>query len=160
MSAKKRVLAIVALVLVAALVCPAVASAVTIYVNKGVAGATLGMKDTTAAKKLGKVKEKKKDTRYDTTAWMRGFGTKSHGRWSLELYSNSKDKVTSFIIFAAKYKTGKGIHTGSSLQALKDAYGDSLTHGGGYYKLQASTGKTWFTIKGGKVSQIWVWRQQ
>jgi len=159
MRTRNRVTVLAAVALVIALASPVVAQAATIYLNKGVSGATLGMKDTTAAKKLGKVKKKYKDTSYDGTIWVRCFGTKSHGHYSLELYSNGSGKVTAFIVHASKYVTKKGIHTGSSTAALKKAYGDSLdTSESDYYKLSGSGGKTWFAMSGGKVAYIWIWK--
>lgn len=158
MSLGKRSVMVVTLALVAALVVPAIAQAATIYVNKGVAGAALGMKDTAAAKKLGTVKKKYKDTSYDEVIWVRCFGTKKGGHWSLELYSNGSGKVTAFIAYASKYKTKKGIHTGSTIAALKKAYGKQLKKGNGFYSLSASTGHTNFNYSGSKITSIWIWK--
>lgn len=159
MYTSKRAIALVAVVLAATLAVPVVAQAATIYVNSGVSGAKLGMGAVTAAKKLGTVKKVYKDPNYDGTIWVRCFGTKSHGHYALELYSKGRTgKVTAFVIYASKYKTTKGIHTGSSVGALKSAYGSKLKKGSGYYGLRAASGKTWFWIRNGKISKIWIWR--
>ncbi len=158
MHERRGALVAAAMVLVVTLALPVVAQAATIYINSGVSGAKLGMKDTTAAKKLGKVVKKYQDTSYDETIWVRCFGKKSNGHYALYLYSNGSHKVTAFIIYASKYKTKKGIHTGSSLKALKKAYGKSLKKSGSYYKLKGKSGKTWFRVTGSKVRKIWIWR--
>lgn len=148
--------------IVVALAFPSVAQAATIYVNKGVSGATLGMKDTTAIKKLGKVKKKYKDPDYGGTYWTYCFGTKRNGHYSLEMTSNDDHKVIAFVVYASKYVTKKKIHTGSTVKALKKAYGKSLVKRSGYYRLKSSTGQTWFWVSGtkdsSKVTKIWIWK--
>ncbi len=154
--------AIVAVALVSvAVVAPATAHAATIVVNKGVNTARLGMKDTTAAKRIGKVKKYKVDRDYQgsgKTYYIRYFGTKSGGHYSVVMYSNSKHKVNAFMVYSAKYKTSKGIRVGSTVAKLKSAYGSKLKYVGGAYRLKASTGSTYFNTKSGKVTSIWVWR--
>jgi hypothetical protein len=159
MRPSKRFAEVAAIALVIVLVAPAFAHAATIYVNSGVSGAKLGMKDTTAAKKLGKVKKGPvHDTEYGGIYWVRYFGARSHGKYALELYSNSKHKVVSFVINSSKYVTKKKIHVGSSVAALKKAYGSSLHKASDNYSLSGSSGQTVFNFSKGKITSIWVWR--
>jgi hypothetical protein len=158
MQRSKRVLALVALSLAVVLVAPSVAQAATIYVNSGVSGAKLGMSVTTAAKKLGRVKKKVKDASYDTPIWVRYFGAKGKHHYALELYSNSKNKVTAFVIYSKRYKTKKGIHVGSSTSALKRAYGSKLKANPDGYDLKSKSARTHFETSRGKVTFIWIWR--
>jgi hypothetical protein len=144
-----------ALTLAVALAFPLAASAATIYVNVGVNGAKLGMKDTKAAKKLGKVKKKVLDPSYDTPIWVRSFGKKVHGQYALELYSNGKHKVTAFAIYSAVYKVkGNKIHVGSTVAALQKAYKNLQPGYEGGYSLRATHSRTDFWIDKGKIVEI------
>ena len=159
MRTPKRVLALVMVILVAALTVPAAAQAATIYVNSGVSGAKLGMNDTTAAKKLGKVKKTWNDNEYGYLIEVRGFGTKSKsGDYSLYLYSNGKHKVTAFLIYSKRYVTKKSIHVGSTTKALKNAYKTGLHKTSDGYFLKSMTGRTHFEISKGKITSIWIWK--
>ncbi len=158
MHSPKRLIWIVAVLLAAALAAPAAAQAATIYINSGVSGAKLGMTDTTAAKKLGKVKKKYVSKEYGYPITVRCFGAKSHGNYSLYLYSNSDHKVTAFLIYSSRYVTKKKIHVGSTTTSLKKAYGKALHKQADGYYLKSSTGRTTFETSKGKVSVISVWR--
>jgi hypothetical protein len=150
--------AVMAIALIAVLAVPMIAEAGAIQINSGVSGAKLGATDVSAAKKIGQVKKKAKDTRYSSTIWVRFFGKKSHGHYAVEMYSNGHHKVTGFIIYSSKYSTAKKIHVGSSTMALLKAYGKKLhSYQDGYY-LRAKSGKTYFELSKGKVRMIWVSR--
>jgi hypothetical protein len=147
----------------ALLVVPAAASATTrIYVNKGVGTARLGQLDTAAALRLGRVKAKKRDSSYaGRVVWVRYFGTKSGGKYALELYSNKSHRVFAFVINRSNYVTSAGIHVGSSESALTSAYGSALSSFPGpvynRYSLGGSSG-TDFYCRGGVVTKIMVRR--
>lgn len=158
MQKSKRLLAIMAVMLVAALVVPVIAQAATIYVNSGVSGAKLGMRTSAAVKKLGKVKKTFRDPNYDGVVYARCFGKKSHGRYALTITSNSRGRVIAFVINSSRYRTKKAMRVGSSLAALKKAYGSKLVNKSDYWRLKSKSGETWFWISGGKVTSIWIWK--
>ena len=142
-------------VLAATFVVPAVAQAGTIYVNTGVAGARLGMKDTTAAKKLGPVKKKERDPDYPGGVYYTFyFGKKVHGLYAIQMTSHG-GKVMAFQVYSGAYKTTKKIHVGSTVSALKKAY--KFTGTRSVYVLKGAHAKTYFNVSHGKVSSIWIW---
>ncbi len=157
---RTRILAsgIAALVLVAATVATA-SAAVRIYEGKGVAAARLGMRDSTAASKIGKVTKSFRDTSYaGRVVYKYCFGRKmSSGRYPLEMYSDKARKVFQFTAYSGSYVTAKGIKVGSTRDALKEAYGDALVeHEGSVYK-RYTLGRapaTDFYVKSGKVTSI------
>ena len=155
-TSKRSVIGLVAIAVAATLIMPAIAQAATIYVNSGVSGARLGMKDTTAAKKLGKVMKKEKDPNYEDTTWVLSFGKKVKGNYALYVYSDGHHKVFAFDVFSKSYKTKKKIHVGSTTSALKKAY-KSLKKGYEGYYISGAHGRTLFTISKGKITHISVW---
>lgn len=150
---------LVAVALATALVLPAEAMAAnkTITVNKGVSGATIGMKDSNAAKKIGTVKKHGKDDSYEgQTVYYFFFGSKSGGKYAVEMYSNASHKVIGFVVNSKSYKTSKGIRVGSTVSTLKKKY-PSLKKYGSYYRFNKNP-DTYFYIQSGKVSQIQIWK--
>ncbi|MDO8914915.1 MAG: hypothetical protein Q7W16_02380 [Coriobacteriia bacterium] len=140
----------------------AYAATARIYVNKGVKSARLGMYDTAAARRIGRVVLKKRDRSYaGRVVWVRYFGTKRNGKYALELYSNKSRKVFAFVINRNTYATAKGIRVGSSEAALTAAYGTLLTANPGpvynRYVLGGRSG-TDFYVRGGVVTKIVVRR--
>lgn len=159
MSARQRISTVIIAAFMVLSVLPAAANAATIYVNRGVSGATLGMNDVRAARMLGRVQRIYRDSSYDETIWVRCFGRKVGGHYALYLYSNGRHRVTAFIVYASSYRTTKGIHTGSTLASLKRAYGSRLVRKpDSNYALTGSPGKTWFKVTGGVVRRIWIWQ--
>lgn len=162
MARYERVLALAAVVLVAGLLFPnaVFAGSKTIYVNKGVAAARLGMVDSTAAKKIGKVAKSYKDNNYaGQTVYCYFFGKKSGGKYAVEMYSNKKHKVFGFVINSKAYQTTKGIGVGSSESRLTSKYALKKHAGPVYtrYHLGGNPG-TDFYVKGGKVRFIQIWK--
>ena len=149
----------VTVAIVVALIVPALAAALSIiiYVNSGVAGATLGMRDSTAAKKIGKVVKSGRDSSYEgQTVYYFYFGTKSGGKYPIEMYSNSRHKVFTFVVNSYKYRTLKGVRVGTSEAALKKAYPGLKRHPGPVYirySLGTRTG-TDFYVKSQRVQRI------
>jgi Zn-dependent alcohol dehydrogenase len=149
--------------LVVSIVAPAFAATPRIYINKGVKAARLGMKDTTAAKKIGKVKKKIRDDDYaGQTTWVRYFGKKSHGKYALEMYSNKDHKVIAFIVNGSSYKTTRGVHVGTTVKTLKSKYPKykKRSEGGGdsTYYTQSGSRHTEFFVHAGKVKTISIWK--
>ncbi len=164
MRKSKTTLALVATLLAALLVWPitgAFAARTTIYVNRGIGTARLGMNDSTAAKRIGPVKKKIRDSDYPGQVyWVWYFGRKTGGRYAIEMHSNSKRKVWSFVVYSSSYKTLKGIHVGSTESALRKAYGKSLKKSTGPIYTKYYLGgrpRTEFYVKSSRVKQISVW---
>jgi len=162
MSRGKRLYVLAAVVLVAMLAFPVAAYAgkKTIYVGKGIAKARIGMKDKTAAKKIGKVAKKVKDDDYaGQTVYCYYFGKKSGGKYAVEMYANKKHKVFGFVVNSKSYKTTKGIHVGSKESTLTDKYTLSEYDGPVYtrYHLGGNPG-TDFYVKSSKVKIIQIWK--
>jgi len=157
MRTSKHGVMLVALVLTAVLALPLVAEAATIYVNSGVSGAKIGMKDTTASKKLGKVKKKKKVTAYGGQTWVRFYGKKSKGKYALEMYSNTDHKVIAFVANSKKYVTKKKIHVRSTSKSLRAKYKSKLKKEAGGYYLKGKVARTHFEVSKGKITSIWIW---
>lgn len=163
MRKRTRFYTLIALALVAVLVLPATALAAnrTIYTGKGVSGAKLGMKDSTAAKKIGKVVKKGVDKNYPgQTVYVFYFGKKSHGKYAVEMYSKKNHKVFAFVIRSSAYKTSKGIRVGSSEAALTAAYPTIVNQGGSVYTRYHLGGNpgTDFQVQNGKVKIIQIWK--
>jgi hypothetical protein len=155
----KTALAFLAVLTAATLVWPvagAFAGKNTIYVNQGIGTARLKMKDSTAAKRIGKVAKKVRDGDYEKVYWIWYFGKKSHGKYAVAMHVNDQHKVWAFWVYSTSYVTAKKIRVGSTEAALKKAYGKSLAkRGRTCYHLGGRTG-TDFWMKSGKVSQICV----
>jgi hypothetical protein len=128
MFALKRIAVVVGLATFLTLTAASLAQAqVTVLEGKGVGKARLGMTDTTAAKYLGKHQPIRKDTDYGSrVVYVIYFGTKSGGRFPLEMLSKANHKVFMFTCNASKYVTSKGVKVGSTESALKAAYGSKL----------------------------------
>lgn len=163
MRTRQRFYPLLAVAIVLALLFPAIALAgsKTIYVNKGVSSARIGMKDSKAAKKIGKVAKKYTDNDYaGQTVYCFFFGKKSGGKYAVEMYAKKNHKVFAFVINSKSYKTGNGVGVGSSEARLKSKYPKIKNLGGSVYTryhLGGSTG-TDFYVKGGKVRYIQVWK--
>ena len=159
----RRFAALMVVVMFAAMLAvPATANAATLYVNKGVAKARLGMTDTKAAKKIGKVKKKVVDNDYNgagLTYYIRYFGKKSHGHYSVVMYANNKHKVIAFAVNSKKYKTKKGVRVGSSVSKLSGVYGSRLKYVNGAYRVKSKHAATYFNVSGGKITSIWIWKR-
>jgi hypothetical protein len=145
--------------LAAALVFPAAAQAVTtIYVNKGIGSARLGMKDSTAKRKLGRVMKSGRDNNYaNQVVYVAYFGKKRSGKYALEMYSTRKHRVFTFVVNRAGYRTKAGISVGSAEAALLAAYPSGLTkYPGSVYTRYALGGRTGtdFYVKNGAVTRI------
>ncbi|MDZ4170199.1 MAG: hypothetical protein U1E26_11195 [Coriobacteriia bacterium] len=159
MSRSRRALTIaIALMLVFSLATTAVA-AVKIYEGKGVASARLGMRDSTAASKIGKVTKSYRDRSYaGRVVYRYCFGRKmKNGRYPLEMFSDKQRKVFQFSANTGSYVTTKGIKVGSTENALRKAYGSKLVKRDGSVYDRYTLGKapaTDFYVKGGKVSSI------
>lgn len=135
------------------------AAAVRIYEGKGVASARLGMRDSTAASKLGKVTRQYRDRSYaGRVVYRYCFGRKLRsGRYPLEVFSDKARKVFQFTANSGAYVTAKGIKVGSTAQALQDAYGSKLTKNSGSVYTRYTLGRapaTDFYVKSGKVTSI------
>lgn len=134
-------------------------AAVRVYEGKGVASARLGMRDSTAAAKIGKVTKSFRDRSYaGRVVYKYCFGRRmSSGRYPLEMYSDKTRKVFQFTVNSSLYVTAKGVRVGSSEDALKGAYGDALVeHEGSVYK-RYTLGRapaTDFYVKSDKVTSI------
>lgn len=159
MTRTRRVaIGLVALALVASAASTA-AAAVTIYEGKGVAAARLGMRDSTAASKIGKVTKAYRDRSYaGQVVYRYCFGRKlPSGRYPLEMFSNKSRKVFQFTANNGTYVTTEAIKVGSTESALKKAYGDRLSKNPGSVYVRYTLGTapaTDFYVKSGKVTSI------
>lgn len=110
-------------------------ASVTIYENKGVAKARLGMKDSTAKQHLGPVLAEWTDNNYATPSYGYGFRTRlGYHHYALEMYGNSSHVVFEFACSAVFYVTTKGVKVGSTTTYLKSKYVTGLTrHPAGLY---------------------------
>lgn len=134
-------------------------AAVTIVEGQGVGAARLGMRDKTAASKLGKVTKSGRDTSYAGRVVYRFcFGAKmSNGRYPLEMFSDKEHKVFTFAANSASYVTRKGIKVGSAESALTRAYGSSLRKYPGSVYTRYTIGSrpaTDFYVRSKKVARI------
>jgi hypothetical protein len=129
-----------------------------IYENSGVKAARLGMTDSTAASKIGGKRKFVRDSSYDTTVWAYFFGTKSGGKYPVEMYSKGKHKVFEFVINCTTLKTSNGSRVGTAESTLVARYGSRLTKTVGPvytdYHMGTSSGRTDFYVRNGKVQQI------
>jgi hypothetical protein len=143
---KRSVLVVAAVTIVMMLAVPAAQAKVRIYVGKGVGEARLGMTDTTAEKYLGQHKPMQVDTAYGSrVVYVVEFGTKSGGRYSLEMLSDANHKVFQFACNATKYVTAKGVRVGSPESTLKAKYGSALKRSAGAIYISYTLGKHPFT---------------
>lgn len=148
-----------AVALVAALLLPSVAGAYStiIYVNKGVAGATLGMRDSLAAQKIGRVVRSGRDSSYTgQTVYYYYFGRRSGGKYAVEMYSNSRRKVFTFVVNSSLYKTTKGVHVGTAEATLRRLYPGLRRYPGPVYTRYAYGGRTGtdFYVRARRITRI------
>jgi hypothetical protein len=133
-----------------------------IYENKGIKAARLGMKDSTAAKKIGGKRKLVRDSDYAFTVWEYFFGTKKAGKYPVAMYSKGNHKVFEFEINGTGLKTSNGSRVGTAESTLVARYGSRLTKlvtpTYNDYRMGTSSGRTDFWVKNGKVQQIVIMR--
>ncbi len=135
------------------------AGKLVIHVNKGIGGATLGMKEKDAVKAIGKPSKTGKDSEYEgRVVYFDKYGkANKNGEYPLEIYCDTHRKVFMFAVNSSSYPTDEGIKVGSTEAALKKAYGKKLKSRKSRvytrYWLGDKTG-TDFYVKSGKVTQI------
>jgi hypothetical protein len=116
------------------------------------------MKDSKAAKKIGGKHKVHRDDDYDYPVWLYSWGSKTSGKYPLEMYSKGSHKVFEFIINGTKLKTKNGSKVGTKEATLVDRYGSKLTKDVGPvytdYHMGPRTGRTDFWVRDGKVRQI------
>ena len=156
----RRSCVLVAAVTVMLLIAPAAGYGITgrIYENKGIRAARLGMKDSTAAAKIGGKRTRVTDSSYDYTVWLYRFGAKKSGKFPVEMYSKGKHSVFEFVINCTTLKTKNGSRVGTSEGTLASRYGSTLKKSVGPvytdYWMGTRSGRTDFYVKAGKVKQI------
>jgi hypothetical protein len=120
--------------------------------------AKLGMRDSTAASKIGGSYKRLKDASYDTLVWVYRFGKKSGGKYGLEMYSKSNRAVFEFVINCNTLTTKNGTRVGTGEITLNNRYGSKLKKSVGPvytdYWMGTRAGRTDFYVKDGRVKQI------
>lgn len=130
--------------------------------NVGVKTARLGMKDSTAALRIGRPYVRTVDRGYAALTYRYSFGKKIGGKYPLVMYSNSKHAVFNFQINTSAFRTSNGCAVGTTESALKRKYGTKLKRQSSptyhWYWIGTRSGRTDFFVRSGKVHHIVIWR--
>lgn len=134
-----------------------------IYEGRGVGSTRINQDGDYIAAKLSTYRRKTKDTRYSYLVWHWYVGRKmSNGRYPIELYARSNERVYRYQINSSTYPTTKGIKVGSYESALRSKYtNESGPYTSGLYRRYTIRHKYWtfytytdFYCRGGKVNYI------